>query len=467
MKSILQVIISLCLSGYSFAGSYTFTNASGEPVAEWRIPWTKQGDTAKINIIITNNDIVPHTFTMALGTVRGAQGGESGVPLFFSLDGSTIYFQSITTNLLPGQTYGFYLLHIPSQYDAGRFLRYLNVFENDSLIASATFPIEAFSAFVVKSASSPESFVVRMTELAVGVTECLPVYFHNTSPNDEVITEFLSVNLPEWITVENIFTFPLVTLPGENIHISDICVTPPEPNMERLEGPVYLIYKNDTSTQTKNIQVYLTSAADTNLLRSCVEFRLDSTLFGPVELGESVTKNVRVKSNRYEPMRLTSASFTWGDTDGFSFNSSLFPLAIEPLGEVTIQLTFKPTTTEPAIKRRYAAGFTVHAESDSSSCDPNVTLTGLSGTLGVDHQTSEIQLAITPNPSWERATIRVTGLHDVMIEICDVLGNIVMHGGGRELEFRSAEPGIFFARVRGVDASGRGRVLARSFVAVR
>lgn len=459
---------AVCL--HDVLASYSFSTSSGT-ITELNLPWTRQGDTLEFKIIIKNNDATDHSVLLSLSDKYGIR-EKSGSPLFFLYFGN--FFDSLRMELAAGESREVTLYHAPSFYTAGRFNRYLNVYEDYENESANTLPITVHSALTLRARNFKQEELAELLEMNVHVPEHFPVVFHNDSADTQVITEFVSSSLPDWIYIENKYIYPLVVLPNDVINFGNIVVTAKEPNIEKLEGPVYLIYKSGSETYRTGISLYITSVTDSALLKPCIEFQLDSSLFGPVKVGNSTTGNLKIVSNRSASIRLSNPQFTWGDTEGFSFDTTSFPVDVPAFGELTVPITFAPTTIEPVVKYRYAVGFTARAESDSFSCDPSITLAGAAYlTEFADRQDkTEVSINVLPNPVYNEGLVSVTGLRDPMIEIYNVLGQVVAKNMLSELSinvrnYDFAIPGTYIARVRGLRGDGTPISLTKSFVVLR
>jgi hypothetical protein len=461
MRRLVFIICTFCCLQSIYGGTYTFSTTTGS-ISDLTIPWKRQGDTVRIKVTITNETGAAHSVKLSLSQKKGGM-LMSGSPLFFEVAG--VLLDSIRIAIGIGGSAEFTLIDIPSLYAAGHFTRYINVFEEYNMQASGSLPIVVASALTLRKTDFKEEILVELKDLLPGIPEYFPVYFYNDSSEAQVLTEFLSTTLPPWITVQNKYSYPLVVLPGEIINFANAIVTVKEPNVERLEDPIYLIYKEGSLTKRTGVRLYITSITDTALLKPCIEFFLDSS-FGPVKIGESATKELHVKSNRPYTIQLTEPKLNWGDVEGFSFNSTLFPLAVPPFGDVAVPVTFSPHTVTPLVKYRYAAGFTAHAEADSSWCDPSIALAGIvfvEGDVAVEHGQEGCQLQISPNPIYDRGMVTVEGIEDPMIEITNLLGNLERRITARQMQVAGLTAGTYIVRVTGM-SNGRFTVLSKVLI---
>lgn len=469
MKTISPILclVLVCLSTSLVAGTVSFSTTSGV-ITELTLPWTRQGDTLKARISISNTDAISHSVLVSLSEKYGVK-HKSGSPLFFMVGGR--FADSFSEVLPAGATKEFTLYHVPGDYRAGRFMRYINVYQNSEFQSRATLPITVHSALTLRARNFREEELVDLLNVPAVIPECVPVYFHNDSSSTQLLTEFLSVNLPGWITIQNKFSYPLVVLPNDVINFGNITVAAPEPNIEKLEGPVYLIYKTGNTTHRTGISLYITSAKDTAALKPCIEFQLDSH-FGPVKIGNSVTKELRIRSNRNVPIRIAKPQFTWGDAEAFSFNADAFPIDVPPFGEVSTQISFTPTTIDPFVKYRYAVDFTARAESDSITCDPGITFAGVAYLTEAVEPVPDgnVRMSILPNPFHDKGNVLVEGLRDAEIMVYDFLGNKVAEGRGTAIELRHSQvygSGVYIVKATGIDASGTNISLVRSFIVLK
>jgi hypothetical protein len=367
---------------------------------------------------------------------------------------------SIRIDLAAGASSEFTLIDIPARHAAGRFYRYLNVYEEFEMVAADTLAITVASALTIRKTAFLPDILVELKDLVPDVPEHFPVFFHNDSADAQVLTEFLGTTLPPWITVQNKFSYPVVIASGEIVNFANIVISPPEPNMEKLEGPVYLVYRNASDTSRTGISLYITSMSNPNLLKPCVEFSINGD-FGPTKVGETVTKALQIVSNRAYPITLTQPKLSWGDIEGFSFESSSFPMILPSFGTRSVNITFAPATVNPFVKYRYAAGFTLHAEADSSACDPAIVLAGIAYVNGaVEREHEPVALQVIPNPARTSGTVTVIGMHHAFIDVSDVLGHVKASIRGTELAIRGLENGTYIVRAVGTDASGKVRMLS-------
>jgi hypothetical protein len=457
MKRLAFIVCTfLCLQS-SYGGNYAFSTSAGS-ISDLTIPWLRQGDTLRLKVTVKNTSGVAHSVKLSLSQKSGSL-SKNGSPLFFEV-GSELR-DSLRIEMNAGESVEFTLIDIPTLYAAGHFNRYINVSEEYNDQVRAFLPITVASALTLRKKDFKDEIQVDLLDLVPGIAEYFPVYFHNDSSDAQVLTEFLSTTLPSWITVQNKYSYPLVVLPGEVVNFANIVFRVEEPNIEKLIDPVYLIYKNGPVTKRTGVRPYITSITDSALLKPCIEFFLDSQ-FGPIKIGTSEMNELHIKSNRPYPVRLTQPKLSWGDVEGFSFNSSIFPLDVSAFGEITLPITFAPQTTTPLVKYRYAAGFTAHAEADSSSCDPSIAFAGiayLNDAVSVADG-EKIELRIVPNPMLEKGSITVMGVEDPLIEITDILGHTAMSISSDELSVVGLANGTYIVRVSGINTDGRFTVIS-------
>lgn len=461
MKRLAFVICTLVCLQSSYGGTYVFSTPAGT-ISELTIPWTRQGDTLRLTVTIKNTSASAHSVKLSLNQLPGNL-TKNGSPLFFDVGG--VLRDSIRLELGAGASQEFTIVDVPAKFAAGRHKRCINVFEDYSFQAIESLPIEVSSALTLRKRAFVEEVLVELRDLKPGVTEYFPVYFHNDSAGTQVLTEFISTTLPSWITIQNKYSYPLVVVQNEIVNFGNIVVTVPDPNMEKLEGPVYAIYQSGSDSSRTGISLYITSVADTSLLKTCIEFSLDAP-FTPIEVGETTTQTLRIRSNRHHTLRISQPTLSWGDVEGFTFSTSMFPIELPGFGEVSLPVTFAPTTVVPFVKYRYAATFTAHAESDSTSCDPSITLAGVVGSDGAVGPVAagEVLVRISSNPMFGHGTISVDGLTDARIEISDMLGNSHVQREGLELEVAGLHAGSFIVRVSGNDERGWPRVVSRLLI---
>lgn len=461
MKRLAFVICTFVCLQSSYGGTYVFSTTAGT-IGELTIPWTRQGDTLRFTVTIKNTSAGAHSVKLSLNQLPGNL-SKNGSPLFFDVGGQLR--DSIRLELGAGASQEFTIVDVPARYAAGRHKRYINVFEDYSFQAIESLPIEVSSALTLRKRAFVEEVIVELRDLTPGVTEYFPVYFHNDSAGTQVVTEFISTTLPPWITTQNKYSYPLVIVPNEVVNFGNIVVTAPAPNLEKLEGPVYAIYQSGSDSNRTAIRLYITSVADTALLKTCIEFSLDAP-FMPLEVGQTTTQNLRIRSNRHHTLRVSQPQLSWGDVEGFSFSTSMFPVELPAFSEVSLPVTFAPTTVVPFVKYRYAATFTAHAESDSTSCDPSITLAGVVNLGGAVEPVAggEVHVRISANPMSGHGTISVDGLANATIEISDMLGHSRAKQRAAEMEVSGLPAGSYIVRVSGIYASGWPAVVSRLLI---
>ena len=157
-------------------------------------------------------------------------------------------------------------------------------------------------------------------------------------------------------------------LSGEKVAFATICFNPTDNASYNLQ---WLVIQYHANNRADSAGIELTSypILDTFALKPCLEVSLDSTLFGPVIVGGSVTANLTINNNRKTANSIVSAIFN-GEAKPFSIGASL-PLTIPPLGHTNLPIIFATNSNDSTVKSRYIATLQL----SSSGCDlPSFTL---------------------------------------------------------------------------------------------
>jgi hypothetical protein len=208
---------------------------------------------------------------------------------------------------------------------------------------TTTIPVKAWTEYEV-TPNGPNCGI-DFGVLSAGQTRCATVTFKNTTSGPLVIDSVDHWSGPSEVT--GVPPLPLLMLAGESVVVGTFCLTGVK------EDQVYVHYT--TNNQSHYASIYLRSTApyDPWAQKPCLQATMDSTLFGPVIVGGSVTANITIANNRLDTITIGSAQFT-GDAAEFSLGVPL-PVNVMPHTSQSIPVVFSTHPQDSLLKSRYIA----------------------------------------------------------------------------------------------------------------
>ncbi len=255
-----------------------------------------------------------------------------------------------------------------SGFQSGFYVRYVSWNDSGSATVSVTdgtttitIPIKAWRKYIFSP--DVQNCGIDFGVLAAAQTRCVPVTFRNTTSGPLVIDSMDHWSGPA--SISGVPQLPLLMLAGESVVLARICLTGAGSDQ------VYMHYT--TNNQSHYATIYLTSTApyDPWVAKPCLTATMDSTLFGPVIVGGSVTANITIANNRLDTITIGSAQFT-GDAAEFSVGVPL-PVYVMPHTSQSIPVVFSTHPQDSLLKSRYIAQ--LQLVRNTSSCTlPSFTL---------------------------------------------------------------------------------------------
>ena len=373
MKQIFGYILCIMMlcSATEFAHSQNFKieTSSGNDTLEYPA-FISVGDTAKGWVKITNISAVDDT--ISINTFQ------NGTVDYFDVNG--ILGSSISIALTPNESKKIDLEFI-GRLEKTQFgvttAQYAITNENNLAYSQKLSITHKLSPIINLGLDYPQIDIqMEFNNIKPTVKTCTPLYIVNPTPYPAVITDVYD-QFSFIFTVAPNFLTPVVILPGEKIEYGTVCYRPREANEYDNDKSYDMSISINNERKIVVLRFLGTSTRDTILLQQCFYPTFDSSIFGPVLLGGSVNRTIRIKSNRYFPLSINKDIFFWGDSDSFSVVGDPFPIVIPPFGIDSFQIKFSPNIVSPSNKYRYTTNTYIGSRAGTESCPMQITIVGV------------------------------------------------------------------------------------------